>query len=680
MNRKTFNLKILPLLGIILTLLLIFSISATSVAYAQDAETSGTYGGVDTSTLWYYGEDALDINNVLNGEGGIASWNLDSNEALRNSLKAKPIVIAVVDTGCNYNHEIFDGLLLRDANNEVVRYNSYNAVQSSGKTDDVTDKASDLHGTAIMGAIAVIIKDLGLQDYIKLVPIKASYTTKSKKESFPLSATREAIRYAFNDIGADIINFSYGILGSKVDKSPASKTNWISDSDLLNTMDVAANSSVLIAAAGNDDADSSNSANDAYYIAAHSNVIGVMGYNEHIQKAANSSFGTKYDIYAPSTNIFTAGTGSKGYKTGSGTSYASAIVSAVTAVYEVRVKVDKFINNNSDPINARNVTRTIRQHSSSKIPYSYKINEGTVNEKTISYMQDKLDVYKLLTADFSHIDDQYEEVTGVSISQTGTKFKPVTDDVLGTIFVAEVGIHDTEGIVVQATLKPQNGTDPALDKNITWIIEDDNGNKKIIATGRELSYVVTKEDVFDATTEVCRLKVVAEYASFRDTWYVDFKFDAYNNNSSVQIVAKGINSDGVVYLNKPVTLSISGMEYINTNAGIIWYVNDEIYATTKTPTLTFNPKEAGTYTISAQYALYGQKILNVVTIKVERNIWLIATLSVTGGIVLIALILVLVVLIKKKASSKIKIKEPKPAEETEKAEEADQTETVDINE
>ena len=175
----------------------------------------------------------------------------------------------------------------------------------------------------------------------------------------------------------------------------------------------------------------------------------------------------------------------------------------------------------------------------------------------------------------------------------------------------------------------------------------------------DTKYLSSAPDAISSQDQTARIYLQAEYGSFADTWYIDFQFDAYNNNSSIQIKADGKIKNGVIDVNKPIKLSITGLEYVNLNVGIIWYVNGEIYATTQTSSITFTPKEEGTYEFSAQYGAWPKKILNTVTIKAEINVWLIVTTCVAALLVLIAVGVIVLAFVKKNY---------KPKEKTEKVE------------
>lgn len=70
-----------------------------SAGFASAAE----YGDVDSSALWYFGDGAL---KVQSAKPVIDGWD-------KSKLREK--VIAVIDTGIDYKHELFDGVLYTNA-------------------------------------------------------------------------------------------------------------------------------------------------------------------------------------------------------------------------------------------------------------------------------------------------------------------------------------------------------------------------------------------------------------------------------------------------------------------------------------------------------------------------------------------------------------------------------------
>ena len=164
------NKKILTTIAVAFVLAVVcMAFMPTSVAYAQQ------YGSKDSSdleTFWYYGEEHLNVSAM---KESIASW-------IGNADKSNPVVIAVVDTGVNTDHEVFKKTnTLYTVDGNVQGYNSFVSIKNSGITNPtaeqlgyIKDETSNSHGTAIASIMAMLIYELDLQDYIKIYPIKAT--------------------------------------------------------------------------------------------------------------------------------------------------------------------------------------------------------------------------------------------------------------------------------------------------------------------------------------------------------------------------------------------------------------------------------------------------------------------------------------------------------------------------
>ncbi|MBO5983364.1 MAG: hypothetical protein J6Q06_05825, partial [Clostridia bacterium] len=161
---------------------------------------------------WYFDENNLNIEGVRD----IINEFLASESFDKESLKADPIIIAVIDSGIGYAyttdgaveysvssenvydegvqykiHPIFDDVLLKDANGDYVfksvatevniKYNgnvinTITAAESGNIAQNLVDDTSNDHGTHVTGMVAMLIHKLGLEDYIKILPIKANVT------------------------------------------------------------------------------------------------------------------------------------------------------------------------------------------------------------------------------------------------------------------------------------------------------------------------------------------------------------------------------------------------------------------------------------------------------------------------------------------------------------------------
>ncbi len=148
------------LVAIMLASVFVVAFAPSSVAYAS------SWGGKDVDTLWYYGEEYLD---VASAKEVVSGWDL--------SKVSTPVVMAVVDTGIDAKHELFAddengvSVLSKNANGDILGYNSLTGADESGNVD-ISDEKSK-HGSAVAGNIAMLIREFGLENYIKIYPIKA---------------------------------------------------------------------------------------------------------------------------------------------------------------------------------------------------------------------------------------------------------------------------------------------------------------------------------------------------------------------------------------------------------------------------------------------------------------------------------------------------------------------------
>ena len=155
---------------------------------------------------WYLDGDNLDIDGV---KSTVDSWRISSAYDF-SALADDPVVIAVIDSGVNPSHDIFGGggscpdVFFRDSSGAIVGANTAGGAS-------FVDDASDRHGTHVAGIIAVLIHALDLEDYIKIMPIKAG-TPEGTKTSFSLTDVREAITFALSN-GADIVFHAAGATG-----------------------------------------------------------------------------------------------------------------------------------------------------------------------------------------------------------------------------------------------------------------------------------------------------------------------------------------------------------------------------------------------------------------------------------------------------------------------------------
>lgn len=330
-NTNFSRISALRVIVIAVILVLFFSvIFAPSVADAVCPD--GYIENVKDKNLdWQNGEDELDLEYV---KTRVKSWLSDPQYDF-SALENDPIVVAVVDTGINFNHEIFTGkydengvatddkigrydVLLRDENGNIITANTANGINAN-------DDASNRHGTHVAGIIATLIHELDLEKYIKILPIKAS-----KGTSFSTAGVKKGIAFAIEN-GADVVNLS--LCEDKASNDSSEFNKMITDEY--------AQKAVFVAAAGNNGKPSYEKNilgefYNRYYPAASKNVIGVMNYTTENGKkkiASTSNYGSAYDICATGMKIFSAdGKTADSYKSLDGTSMATPFISFASAL------------------------------------------------------------------------------------------------------------------------------------------------------------------------------------------------------------------------------------------------------------------------------------------------------------------------------------------------------------
>jgi len=246
------------------------------------------------------------------------SWGIDPNykkssinldKTWEKFKKQKEIVVAVVDTGIQFNHPFLkDNLYTSDKGN--ITEASYGVDFS---TEKVTYKPHDTHGhgTHVAGIVKSIFPE------VKIMALKYYNPQASGQKN--LDSTIKALQYAV-DHNVDIINYSGG--GPEPSAEEQKILKRAEEKGIL-----------VIAAAGNEKSNIDLKQN-AYYPASYglSNIITVGAHNEFNQVIASSNWGQKsVDIAAPGYRIKSAIPGN-GAGIMTGTSQATAFVTGVAAL------------------------------------------------------------------------------------------------------------------------------------------------------------------------------------------------------------------------------------------------------------------------------------------------------------------------------------------------------------
>lgn len=237
------------------------------------------------------------------------------------------LVVAVVDTGIRYTHEdlvanmwtnpgeIPNNGIDDDANGVTDDIYGVNAVADNGDPMD-----DHYHGTHCAGTIAAAGNNTkgvaGIAWQARLVACKFLANDGSGANS----DASEAIWYAWEQAGADIISNSWG--GS------------VESQEVTNQLRAAAaNGAIIVVAAGNDAVDLES--RPTYPAASQvPNMITVSSSTrtDSVSSFSNTSFGWS-DIFAPGSDIVSCGNeGDAEYRTLSGTSMATPMVAGVAAL------------------------------------------------------------------------------------------------------------------------------------------------------------------------------------------------------------------------------------------------------------------------------------------------------------------------------------------------------------
>ncbi|WP_304502770.1 S8 family serine peptidase [Cesiribacter sp. SM1] len=234
----------------------------------------------------------------------------------------KDIVIAIIDTGVDYNHpDLVDNLYLNekdpidgidnDGDGYTDNYHGWDFANYDN--NPMADGSS--HGTVVAGACAATTNNgigvAGSGYNSRFMPIKV-FTTKDSR----FVNGYEAIVYAAN-MGCKIINLSWG------GDSPPSE--YVQD---IIRYAVLEKDAVVVAAAGN------TNANLNFYPASYNYVLSVSGSDNLDNKDKDATWSRYVDLVSPMINHSTVN--GKGYVTTVGTSFASPTVAGAAAL--VRAK------------------------------------------------------------------------------------------------------------------------------------------------------------------------------------------------------------------------------------------------------------------------------------------------------------------------------------------------------
>lgn len=551
------------------------------------------------SNQWFDGEDYNNFNDTLQAINKIKDGLSTAEKA---DFKNNPVLVAVIDTGINASHELFDGVLC----DEGLWYNAITHKNGRDYIDDDCNNGNLIgHGTHVAGIVAQEIKKYGLEDYIKILPVKAG----NSDGEFFTNPVVAAINYVGNLATQGktiVINMSL------------TSYSWGKNSDVDVAVQSAVREGVIVcAAAGNRGINSSQTLGSP---ACLENVIGVMNYEEGLNPAKKSNYGAAYDIAAPGQEIISAAKSGKTepYCTKSGTSMATPFVSFAAAVLEIR-------------FNRKSAT-----------VYDVMTSTPAVATGTVSYGNGVYTARKLnLSAfvEFKHIKEIKvftEDESLDALNQNISSPKKV-------VAFAKLRYFDEEGFAPE--------TDVAYKSLKMYVVK---AGKNGTLSGGEVIYSVNGARIDFTPTEP-------------GTYFIYAANSAYINDTSEIITVKvnyvqtvedaqlSVVGDPVVRAESTVVYKLDNAYMLDPELVIVWDIYDENgrRVDTKIGTeISFKPETKGEYTIICSVGgktIAGYKVTVKTSEKTVRAVSGGVTSAVAFSAVAAVLIIVIVKMLKRRA-------------------------------
>lgn len=547
------------------------------------------------SNQWFDGEDYNNFGGTLQAINKIKDGLSTAEKA---DFKNNPVLVAVIDTGINASHELFDGVLCDEGL-------WYNAIEKKRGRDYINDNCNNGnlvgHGTHVAGIVAQEIKKYGLEDYIKILPVKAG----DSNGKFDSVAVVNAISYVGNLATQDktiVINMSL------------TSYYWGKNSGVDVAVQSAVREGVIVcAAAGNDHKNSASSGYSLGSPACLENVIGVMNYMEGLIPAPKSNYGAAYDIAAPGQNIKSASKdGNNNYNTKDGTSMATPFVSFAAAVLEIR-----FNRKSATVYDVMTSTPAVAT--------------GTVSYGNGVYTAKKLNLSAFV--DFKHIKEIKvftEDESLDALNQNIASPKKV-------VAFAKLRYFDEEGFAPE--------TDVAYKSIKMYVVK---AGKNGALSGGEVIYSVNGARIDFTPTEP-------------GTYFIYAANSAYINDTSEIITVKvnyvqtvedaqlSVVGDAVVRAESTVVYKLDNAYMLDPELVIVWDIYDENgrRVDTKIGTeISFTPETKGEYTIICSVG--GKTIAGYnVTVKTSEKTVRAVSGGVTSAVAFSAVAAVLIIVIVK---------------------------------
>lgn len=235
---------------------------------------------------------------------------IGANHFWHQGYTGRGIVVAILDTGCNYHN--------LDLKDRII--GGYNFTKESG--GDVTSfEDFNGHGTHVAGTIAASLNDVGIVGVAPEVSLLILKVLDSRG-SGTVDSLVSAIDYAVNWTGpnnqrVNILSLSLGLTSSK--------------DNLHNAIKKAIANDIAVVVASGNEGDGDLSTDEYSYPAAYEEVIAVGATNNNNEVANFTNTNKEVDIYAPGVDIKSTYL-NKDYASLSGTSMAVPHVTGALAL------------------------------------------------------------------------------------------------------------------------------------------------------------------------------------------------------------------------------------------------------------------------------------------------------------------------------------------------------------
>lgn len=284
------------------------------------------------------------------------------------------VTVAVVDSGVDYNHPRFKGLIQKNTTTtegvgfDVLGHDSYPYPivlnrETLEKVDQILISAE--HGTHVAGLATLngnlksktnkIVEYKKFHNYVRLLPIRILPVGLSDKESQELNSETQDIlnasyetkfqqmtvkkltQYMLASVAAidaekaDVANFSLGLDGNDINADPTTKA-LLKELEVKVGKAINASPALYVFAAGNE----ARKVSDINYPAAFkfANTLTVGSLKSKKEVSWFSNFGNKVDVYVRGSNVRSA-VPDNGLETLSGTSMATPLVANLAAKVKV---------------------------------------------------------------------------------------------------------------------------------------------------------------------------------------------------------------------------------------------------------------------------------------------------------------------------------------------------------